>query len=246
VTVYVFAGPTLTAEAVRAEIDAVHLPPAAGGDIYRAARDGPAAIGLIDGYFERMPSVWHKEILWAMSQGIHVFGAASMGALRAAELAAFGMEGVGAIFEAYRDGRLEDDDEVAVAHAGAEDGYRSLSEPMVNIRATLVAAEEAAVVSAATRGALEQIAKELFYPERSYPLVLQRAAVLGVAAGEIDAMRAWLPQGRVDQKRIDAIAMLRLMSGRLLEGLPRKQVRFTLEQTEYWARIERDEAVKAG
>ena len=79
-------------------------PPAAQGDVYRAALSRPVAIGLVDGYFERVPAVWHKEILWALSQGIHVFGSASMGALRAAELAPFGMVGVGAIFEAYRDG----------------------------------------------------------------------------------------------------------------------------------------------
>ena len=101
---------------------------------------GPLAIGLIDGYFERVPAVWHKEILWALSQGIHVFGSASMGALRAAELAPFGMIGVGAIFEAYRDGILEDDDEVAVAHGPADTGYRAGSDAMVNIRATLARA----------------------------------------------------------------------------------------------------------
>jgi hypothetical protein len=56
----------------------------AQGDVYRAALRAPRAIGIIDGYFERMPSVWHKEILWAMSRGIHVFGSASMGALELA------------------------------------------------------------------------------------------------------------------------------------------------------------------
>src|SRR5690606_24942574 len=90
----------------------------------------------IDGYFEHVPSVWHKEILWAMQEGIHVYGAASMGALRAAELAAFGMVGVGAIYEAYATNALEDDDEVAVAHASAEEGYRPLSNAMVDVRAT--------------------------------------------------------------------------------------------------------------
>ena len=54
----------------------------------------PGAIGVIDGYFDGVPSVWHKEILWALSQGIRVFGGASMGALRAAELDGFGMTGV--------------------------------------------------------------------------------------------------------------------------------------------------------
>ena len=70
-----------------------------------------------------MPTVWHKEILWAMAQGIHVFGAASIGALRAAELDAFGMRGIGRIYEAFRDGVLEDDDEVAVLHGPEELGY---------------------------------------------------------------------------------------------------------------------------
>jgi hypothetical protein len=237
---YVFVGPTVPAETARAEIDAVILPPAAGGDIYRAALSRPAAIGLIDGYFERLPSVWHKEILWAMAEGIHVFGAASMGALRAAELAAFGMEGMGAIFAAYRDGVLEDDDEVAVAHAGPEEGYRALSEPLVSIRATLDAAESAAVIDPAARATLERLAKESFYPERSYPLLLGRAGGAGVAAATLDAFRLWLPAGRIDQKLIDGVEMLRRMTNLLRDGLPPKQVHYTLEQTEYWERIQRD------
>ena len=65
-----------------------------------------------------------------------------MGALRAAELHVFGMQGVGRIFEAYRDDSLEDDDEVAVLHAPEEAGFLPLSEPMVNIRTTLARAEK--------------------------------------------------------------------------------------------------------
>ena len=139
-TVYIFTGPTLAPAAARRELDAVYLPPAAQGDLYQAARRRPQAIGLIDGLFDSVPAVWHKEILWAMREGIHVFGSASMGALRAAELAAFGMEGVGAIFAAYQSGALEDDDEVAVIHGPAESGFRPLSVALVNIRATLSAA----------------------------------------------------------------------------------------------------------
>src|SRR6185503_9427900 len=115
--VYLFTGPSLSAEEGKKELDAIYRPPAAQGDVYRAALDAPRAIGIIDGYFERIPSVSHKEVLWAMAQGIHVFGSASMGALRAAELAAFGMEGVGVIYEAFKRGELDADDEVAVAHA---------------------------------------------------------------------------------------------------------------------------------
>jgi hypothetical protein len=126
----VFVGPTLRPEELPGSPDLVVLPPVAQGDLYRAAQRRPRAIGIIDGYFDGVLSVWHKEILWAMADGIHVFGSASMGALRAAELHAFGMQGVGQVFSAYcagtlppYDGRFEDDDEVAVIHGPAETGY---------------------------------------------------------------------------------------------------------------------------
>ena len=71
--VVIFTGPTLSQQEVSHVIEATCLPPVAQGDVYRAALRRPFAIGIIDGYFECVPSVWHKEILWAMSQGIHVF-----------------------------------------------------------------------------------------------------------------------------------------------------------------------------
>jgi len=156
-TTILFAGPTLRPEEVRSFGAAECLPPVRHGDVYRvASRRRPRAIGIIDGVFQHVPSVWHKEILWAMANGIHVFGAASMGALRAAELHSFGMVGVGRIFEAYRSGALEpygdapfeDDDEVAVIHGPPETGYVALSEAMVNIRATLAEAASAARLAA--------------------------------------------------------------------------------------------------
>ena len=159
----VFVGPTLRAEDLPQDGDIVVLPPVAKGDVYRVAQERPSAIGIVDGYFEGVLSVWHKEILWAMAEGIHVFGSASMGALRAAELHQFGMRGIGRIFEAYRAGELEDDDEVAVIHGPAETGYLALSEAMVNIREDFGAAERNSIVAVATRDALIRIAKELFY-----------------------------------------------------------------------------------
>ena len=112
-------------------------PPVKQGEVYECALTRPAIIGIIDGYFEVTPTVWHKEILWAMAQGIHVYGSASIGALRAAELHTFGMTGVGRVFAAFRDGILTDDDEVAVLHGPEELGYPAVTEAMVNIRATL-------------------------------------------------------------------------------------------------------------
>jgi hypothetical protein len=233
-TIIVFTGPSLPPKDARAEIDAVFLPPVAQGDVYRVALQKPAAIGIIDGFFESVPSVWHKEILWAMARGIHVFGAASMGALRAAELEPFGMEGVGAIFEAFRDGRLEDDDEVAVSHGPMEVGYPVLCEAMVNIRRTLSDAVEQKVISAPSATRLTEISKNMYYQKRTYPAILQAAGGDDLAPGELRAFMDWLPEGKRNQKREDAIEMLRVMGARNFDRASPKRVRFAFEHTTKW------------
>ena len=169
-----------------------------------------------------------------MSRGIHVFGSASIGALRAAELFPFGMEGVGTVFELYRDGILEDDDEVAVAHGPAELGYLACSEAMVNIRQTLRKAERVSIISPELRKALEKIGKGLFYPDRSYPMLARCASERGIPEADLSRLRRWLPKGRVDQKRTDALAMLRLIRRRLSKGLERKKVAYSFEHTSMW------------
>ena len=235
--VCVFLGPTLAVEEARAVLDAIYLPPVSQGDVYRAALERPGIIGIIDGFFDHVPAVWHKEILWAISQGIRVYGSASMGALRAAELVPFGMTGVGRIFSAYREGLLEDDDEVAVAHAAVQFGYRQTSEAMVNIRATLARAESEKVISSDTRLRLETIAKQLFYPERNYRALLQKANESRLPADEVYAFEQWLPRGRVDQKREDALSMLTAIREDLSQPFASRPVSFQLERTVYWERL---------
>lgn len=230
---YIFTGPTLPPTVARRHFSAVFLPPVSQGDIIRVLDMKPDSIGIIDGYFENVPSVWHKEILYAMSRGVPVYGSASMGALRAAELAAFGMQGVGAIFAAYRDGVLEDDDEVAVLHGPAELGYPALSEAMVNIRRTLSDALACGIIGEQARRRLEALAKECSYRDRSYAQILARARAEAALPAELDAFARWLPDGRVDQKREDALLMLdRMRCARADAG--DGGVAFNFESTRLW------------
>ena len=240
-SICVFIGPSITLEDARHELDAMYLPPVSEGDIIRlATAKRPQAIGIIDGYFENVPSVWHKEILFAMKRGIHVFGAASMGALRAAELHPFGMVGVGAIFEAYRDGLIEDDDEVAVIHGPAELGYPSLSEAMVNIRRTLSDALSHHVIAQTSYQRLEELAKALPYKDRSYANLMNLAREYGLDRRDIDAFSFWLPAGRADQKREDAIHLLRTLRHHTKANVAPKDVRYHFEHTTLWDRAVRD------
>lgn len=238
--VVVFLGPTLPADEARAALEGAEiLPPAKQGDVLRAVHGGAALVGLVDGYFDQVESVTHKEILWAMSQGVRVLGAASMGALRAVELASFGMEGVGEIFEKFSRGELTDDDEVAVAHASAEEAYRRSSEAMVDIRATLEAAAAVGVIGDDTHARVTRTAKALFYPDRVYPIVLARAEAEGASPAELAALRGFLPRGRVEQKRRDALALMERLRA-LREAPPAPlQVRYFFSHTDAWEAIRR-------
>src|SRR4051794_35869047 len=116
----IFLGPSLPLDEAREALDAIYLPPAGQTDLVTAAvNHQPDVIGLIDGVFSQSLSVWHKEILYVLEHGIPIYGASSMGALRAAETSAFGMIGVGEIFRQYASGELTDDDEVALVHGWA-------------------------------------------------------------------------------------------------------------------------------
>ncbi len=209
----VFAGPSLPPAERPAGEGLRFLPPVAQGDVARLMRRGPrpAAIAILDGFFEGEPAVLHKEILWALAEGVPVLGAASMGALRAAELHGHGMIGVGEIFAAYRDGVLVDDDEVAVLHGPAEAGYPPASEAMVNIRATLEVACRRGILDAAGRDALIEIGRRIFYKERSWRRLLAAADEAGIEAASLKALAAWLPEGRIDRKREDARALLAVL-----------------------------------
>lgn len=224
----VFLGPSLPlAEAKRVVPRAVFLPPARQGDVWRALMDRPRAIALIDGVFEAQPSVWHHELLSALDAGVAVFGASSMGALRAAELHEHGMVGVGRIFERYRDGEWNDDADVALLHADGEHGFRPLTVPLVNARFAAQQAQAARVLSRSEARELLETAAALQYQQRTWPSVLRAVGWNPARAG---AFRTWLEKARPDLKAEDAraclLAVKAFMKGRPLAGtlttLPRR------------------------
>src|SRR6185503_7206587 len=207
--VHVFVGPSLPRAARSEYSELLFHPPVSQGDVYHLAKARPLAIAIIDGYFEHRASVWHKELLWALSQGVHLFGAASMGALRAAELCDFGMVGVGSIYERFVSGALTDDDEVTLVHADADLDFRAVSDAMVNLRATLTLACTERILTQGQAERLETALKLRFYPERSYGALLELARA-ELPRDVLARFEAWLalPEHRVDQKQRDASELL--------------------------------------
>jgi hypothetical protein len=205
----IFVGPSLHRDLVflrRRQDDIVWAGPARCGDIARAARSGVTAIALVDGLFDQSAAPWHKEVLYALSLGLPVAGGASMGALRAAECAAFGMTGIGTIYQRYASGEIADDAEVAQLHAPEELNYLPLTEPMVNVEPTLTLLDHQGAVNAATVRSLTEAARQIHYSERTYAEMIRRSS--GLDPEQAQTAGSWLQANAIDQKRQDALEVL--------------------------------------
>jgi hypothetical protein len=234
-SVFVFLGPSLPRSEAQACLDAVYLPPISMGDLYTlvATRARPGDhVAIIDGLFEQVPAVWHKEILYALSQGIHVYGASSMGALRAAELHSFGMRGFGRIFEAYRDLVIESDDEVVVSHADATNGYRSLSTALISIRFGVDEMVKSGAITPLLGQQLIAAVASLPYSRRTWAAVLKAATELNASADCIAGIRD--QAGRPDAKAQDAAALLRFLGEEIQRNNQPHEPNFTFQNTSFW------------
>jgi hypothetical protein len=245
---FVYLGPSLPRADAEAILAAEYLDPIAMGDLYALVRtraEPGDRVAIIDGFFEQMPAVWHKEILFALEQGIAVYGASSMGALRAAETHTFGMRGAGRIFAAYRDGVIEDDDEVAVAHATREDGYRSLSTAMVSIRFGLEGLRDAGRITAYQHDLLCAYAKSQHFNVRSWADLYVHARELGLDEGALEAIRDIA--GQPDAKAQDAMELLRQLAATHEAPESCTPPDFVFEQTGFWrALVQSQDARVAG
>jgi hypothetical protein len=207
----VFLGPSLDLAAARACLDATYLPPIKRGDL-AAVPSETRIVGIVDGEFHQSLAVSPKEVLALLDCGVTVCGASSIGALRAAETHMEGMIGIGAIFEMYRDGFIDADDEVAVAYCPST--HQPISEPLVNIRFALGAAVAQGIISQNDADEIIRTLKDVYFPSRSYQLV----------ARVCPALDGFFRSTRYDQKRDDALLLLHtiadLQRARVSASLP--------------------------
>jgi hypothetical protein len=199
--VVAFLGPSLPADEARRIAPCRVLPPARAGDLLAVLPERPLAIALVDGLFDTTPSVWHHEVLAAQDAGVQVFGGGSMGALRAAELGAQGVVGVGRVFGWYRDGAVVDDGEVALLHAGADDGHRPLTLPLVQVRAAAEAAVRAGLLPSRAARGLVAAAAGIHYAERGWRPVLDAAALAPDLRDRVARFVAQVPDVKAEDAR---------------------------------------------
>lgn len=205
---FVFTGPTLDADEVtRILPNAIVLPPIAATDLWPLELMAADTLAVIDGFFMQRRAIRHKELVEALDRGVQVTGAASMGALRAAELDDFGMIGVGRIYGWYAGGMIEGDDEVAVVHGPVEDSYSLGTLALVNVRATLDLAVDAGAIDPVLAAQAVELIRTMPFTQRDHGTINARVrdACGPEAASQVTAA---LTSFEYDLKRADAVTLL--------------------------------------
>ena len=209
----VFLGPSLgLAEARSLCPDAEFHPPIRFGDLYALSCEPPGQVLIVDGVFHDCTPVWQREILQVLQAGWQVLGASSMGALRALELEPYGMIGLGTIFEWYRAGRIEGDDEVALLHGVAEMDYRPLTLPLVDVRQILTGLEAQGALTRVQVSAILSSFKRMGHESRTRRALL---ALVQAEGADAAAVRERLSDPAQSLKAQDARRALQVLAGRL-------------------------------
>ncbi|GAA0333501.1 TfuA-like protein [Streptomyces blastmyceticus] len=204
--VHVFVGPSCPSSLMLKDYPEFLLhEPVKHGDLFSAALTAEDVIVIVDGVYHHRLALRHKEILDALARGVTVLGAASIGALRAAELDTLGMIGVGNVYRWYRDGVFEGDDAVSVAHR--ETGsLASINVPLVNLYAAILAACDSGVLRQEAARSLMACLEREYYPLRTPERVLAIAEECGESAfGPWYREQTGANPGVFDQKQADAL-----------------------------------------
>jgi hypothetical protein len=168
----IFTGPSLPAAEVARRLPGTRVePPAARGDLDRLRAEGHGTFLILDGVFAHRLALPPAEIVAALREGARVIGAASLGAIRAAECWPAGMEGCGAVYRLYRLGVIADDDEVAVA-TDPERGFAAISVALVNLRYAVLAALRSGRLDRARAEGVLAAARATHFARRTWPLAL--------------------------------------------------------------------------
>ncbi len=163
----VFLGPSISVDFARRVLPAGEFrPPIRRGDLQDV--EPGSIVGIVDGLFAQTLAISPGEIREAIGGGVIVYGAASMGALRAAEVGA--VVGVGRVFEMYRSGTIERDDEVAILVDA--DSNAALTEPLVNVRFAVDRLVRTGTLRSDDGAAIVEAAQDLHFEERTYRNIL--------------------------------------------------------------------------
>ena len=206
--VCVFAGPSLPPQDRIAREGLTFLPPAGRGDVAAAAETFEAVL-LIDGVFDEALPPSPREVALACER-TRVFGASSMGALRAAECRRYGATPLGVIARWYAMDVIDGNDEVAVLMHPRT--HAALSVASVNVRYVAWLAVRRGILTPAEAAAwIREARYKVFFADRQW------AEAIELAPPPAQIALSAIAEREGDLKRWDACFAVRRVT-RLVDG----------------------------
>ena len=216
----IFLGPSLSHEKARKIFQADFRGPAKKGDLLRVSGDidDSTIVCLVDALFlQDYPPSPIEVYQLMLNKNIKLYGAASLGALRAVELEKFGMIGMGKIFELYKKGKLTADDEVAVTFVEGE--HQLQSEAMIDIRFNLFLAHRMGIINEITKKTIAKVAKNIYFPYRNYTDILdQTEKQYPAVSKDLKSFRTYIIKNRQSLKERDTIKLINYVKSLLTES----------------------------
>ena len=216
----IFLGPSLSHEKARKIFQADFRGPAKKGDLLRASGDidDSTIVCLVDALFlQDYPPSPIEVYQLMLNKNIKLYGAASLGALRAVELEKFGMIGMGKIFELYKKGKLTADDEIAVTFVEGE--HQLQSEAMIDIRFNLFLAHRMGIINEITKKTIAKVAKNIYFPYRNYTDILdQTQKQYPAISKDLKSFRTYIIKNRQSLKERDTIKLINYVKQLLKES----------------------------
>lgn len=208
----IFLGPSLQINKAKKIINADFRPPAKKGDFINLnLLSEKREIVLIDGVFlQEYPPTPIEVFQVINNKNFKVYGASSIGALRAVELEKFGMKGIGKIFELFKKNIVNSDDEIAVTF---DSDYNLLSEAMIDIRYNIFLGWRKGIIDKETKQIMIKLAKRIYFPFRTYENIIKKSRHLFPSKEKyISRFNEYIVVNKVSLKELDAIRALKYIS----------------------------------
>ena len=204
----IFLGPSLSIEKAKKILEADYRKPAKKGDLLQLIFNETKIVGLIDGYFlQDYPPTPIEVYNLVKKKETKVYGSSSLGALRAVELSKYGMIGVGKIFNLFRNGILDSDDEVAVTFT---DYSNYKSEALIDIRYNLFLAQKMKVIDKEVKRIILRVSKQTYFPYRTYTDILDKCKQKYPDYRlQIEKFGEYIQSNRKSLKEDDAVLLLK-------------------------------------
>ncbi|WP_280381669.1 TfuA-like protein [Nocardia wallacei] len=196
----VYAGPSLPVDCRPNSPELHWYPPAERGDLDRFDAPEGTTVVLVDGYMIHRHPPSPTEVHGLVRRGYVVWGCASLGALRAAELRHHGVQGFGWVYDRVVDRTVTYDDELVAMLDPRTDKAATLF--LVNLRYGLEQLTAAGRIDQRQAEHIIDGLRSVYFEHRTSPLGRRLAIEAGVAAADIDDLLT------ADIKQRDARALI--------------------------------------